>query len=169
VTFRLAGSLPQQLIGEMRERVQQNHGVRANAGSGVARLPVVEVEKVLDAGYGPQHLARPEVAAVVASALQTFDGIRYKLFAWCTMPNHVHVVFQPLGDRGLADILHSWKSFTAREAQRKFGINGAFWQREYYDHWVRDEEQFLRAVRYVEQNPARAGLEEWRWVEVAPR
>ena len=113
--------------------------------------------------------ARPEIADAVAGALRAFDGVRYRLFAWCVMPNHVHVVFQPSQGSGLAEILHSWKSFTAREAQRKFGIRGAFWQREYYDHLIRDEEQFFRAVKYVAENPVRAGLEGWKWVEVAPR
>jgi len=124
---------------------------------------------MLDAGHGPKHLARPEIAGMIASSLRAFDGTRYKLFAWCVMPNHVHVVFRPFADLSLAGILHSWKSFTARTAQRKFGLCGSFWQREYYDHLIRDEEQFLRAVRYVAENPAKSGLVDWRWVEVAPR
>ena len=84
------------------------------------------------------------------------------------MPNHVHVVFQPLGEWELARILHSWKSFTAHRVLREFGIRGTFWQREYYDHLIRDGEQFSRAVKYVVENPRRAGLEGWRWVGVAP-
>ncbi len=82
------------------------------------------------------------------------------------MPNHVHVVFQPLAGHGLADILHSWKSFTAKKANRLLGRLGEFWQREYYDHLIRDGEEFQRIVRYVGENPRRAGLRNWPWVEV---
>jgi REP element-mobilizing transposase RayT len=42
-----------------------------------------------------------------------------------------------------------------------------FWQREAYDHWVRNETEFERIRRYIEENPVRAGLaatsEEYPW------
>ena len=46
------------------------------------------------------------------------------------------------------------------------GRTGKFWQREYYDHLIRDAEQLDRAVRYVAENPQRAGLKHWQWAEV---
>jgi len=169
VTFRLAGSLPTFLLEGLRAKLRAETAAENTPRARLSKLPLKDVEKILDAGHGPKHLAIPEIANMVEGALRTYDEVRYKLFAWCLMPNHVHVVFRPLGKWGLAQILHSWKSFTAREVQRKFGMRGAFWQREYYDHLIRDEEQFLRAVRYVAENPTRAGLEGWRWVGVAPR
>ena len=169
VTFRLAGSLPSELLVELKARLGQNDSARTIANARVQKFPIKEIEKILDAGHGPNHMAQPEIADLVERALRAFDGVRYKLFAWCVMPNHVHVVFQALGEWGLAQILHSWKSYTARQAQRKFEIRGAFWQREYYDHLIRDNEQFTRAVKYVAENPVRAGLEGWRWVGIAPR
>lgn len=169
VTFRLAGSLPRFLLEELRAKLRAELPTNSTSDARVKKFHAKEVENFLDVGHGPQHLARPEIAEAVTAALRAFDGVRYKLFAWCLMPNHVHVVFQPLGEWELASILHSWKSFTARRAQREFGIRGAFWHREYYDHLIRDGEQFSRAVKYVVENPARAGLEGWRWVGVAPR
>jgi hypothetical protein len=44
-----------------------------------------------------------------------------------------------------------------------------FWQRGYFDRLVRDGEEFTRIVRYVAQNPAKAGLKNWRWAEVSTR
>jgi REP element-mobilizing transposase RayT len=167
VTFRLAGSLPEFVLEEIRAK-SRARAPKKTSETLLKKFPAKEIEKLLDAGHGPKHLARAEVADVVEGALRAFDGVRYKLFAWCVMPNHVHVVFQPLGDWELARILHSWKSFTAHRVSREFGIVGAFWQREYYDHLIRDGEQFSRAVKYVVENPQRAGLEGWRWVGVAP-
>lgn len=80
------------------------------------------------------------------------------------MPNHVHTIVQPLPDYELPDLLHSWKSFTAKAANRLLGKTGEFWQTEYYDHLIRDEEDYAHGVRYVLENPLRAGLEEWPWV-----
>jgi REP element-mobilizing transposase RayT len=122
------------------------------------------VEKFLDEGRGACWLRRKEVAAVVAGALKHFEGQRYRLVAWCVMPNHVHAVVQPLFGAGLPDILHSWKSFSAKEANRLIGRRGAFWQPEYYDHLIRDEKDFARQVEYVLANPLRAGLKDWEWV-----
>jgi REP element-mobilizing transposase RayT len=109
-------------------------------------------------------LANEAVAKVVADALRHFDGVQHELFAWCVMPNHVHVVFQVLAEYTLPQIMHSWKSYSAKQANKILGRSGYFWQREYYDHLVRDVSEFHRAVAYVIDNPKRAGLKNWEWV-----
>ncbi len=106
----------------------------------------------------------PRIAAIVADALRHFQGERYRLLAWCVMPNHVHVVFSPLGQNALASIVHSWKSFSAQAANRLLRRSGPFWQREYFDHLVRDEVSLARILRYVGQNPSTADLRDWPWV-----
>ena len=95
-----------------------------------------------------------------------FDDKRYRLFAWCVMPNHVHAVVRILPGHALAEVIHSWKSFTAKRANELLGLNGHFWQREYYDHLLRDERQLEHAIHYVAQNPEKANLKNWRWVWV---
>ncbi len=64
--------------------------------------------------------------------------------------------------------MKSLKGSTAREANRLLGRTGEpFWQRESYDHWVRDEREWRRIEFYIENNPVKAGLvsraEEYRW------
>ena len=76
----------------------------------------VQIESWLDAGMGSCALRNPNVAAMVQTALLRFDGERYRLLAWCIMPNHVHVLIQPLVP--LAGIVQSWKSFTGRWAMQ---------------------------------------------------
>ena len=60
-------------------------------------------------------------------------------------------------------MVHSWKSFSAKQANRILGRHGVFWQREYYHHLIRSEEEFERAIRYVAENPAKANLKDWKW------
>jgi hypothetical protein len=43
---------------------------------------------------------------------------------------------------------------------------GTLWQNESYDHWIRNEEEFARAVQYILDNPRKAGLSAWPWVYV---
>jgi REP element-mobilizing transposase RayT len=80
------------------------------------------------------------------------------------MPNHVHVIVEPLPSHELSDILQSWKSFTAKGANRLLQREGVFWQKESYDHIVRDRDELERTIRYVRGNPANARLKDWPWV-----
>nr|WP_249355763.1 transposase [Chloracidobacterium aggregatum] len=83
------------------------------------------------------------------------------------MPNHVHVLVTPLHGNSLSSILHGWKSFTAKEANRRLGREGPFWMEEYFDRAIRDENHFRRVVEYIGNNPVKAGLcpepSAWRW------
>ena len=85
------------------------------------------------------------------------------------MPNHVHVVARQFPGYRLAELLHTWKSFTAKQIGKLLTIQGSFWQREYYDHLLRSEAEFEHALRYVAANPMRAGLKDWPWVWVRGR
>lgn len=53
---------------------------------------------------------------------------------------------------------------TSKEANRSLDRTGAFWQREYYDRLVRDEQELERAIEYVRANPENAGLSGWKWL-----
>ena len=121
------------------------------------------VERYLDAGHGACWLQRDDVAQIVANALRYFDGKRYRLWAWCIMPNHVHVVVQPLAGYELPSILHSWKSYTANEINKLLKRTGTVWQTEYYDHLVRNDPDFQHCVEYTLHNPEQAGLKGWKW------
>jgi len=174
VTFRLADSLPAGWLHKIKIERQaaieeaRRHGatILVAEEKRIRRLFSQRTEEYLDKGSGSCSLANSAHAEVVAGALCHFAGVRYKLYAWCVMPNHVHVVFQPHPGFSLAEIVHSWKSFTAHKIKSASAPGEGLWQREYYDHLIRDGKQFARAVRYVAENPERAGLKGWRWVEV---
>jgi REP element-mobilizing transposase RayT len=116
---------------------------------------------------GSCMLARPEIAQLIQYALRHFHGQRYYLSAWCVMPNHVHAVVTPHDGWELSAILHSWKSFTAHQANKMLKRQGTFWERESFDHLIRSFEHFEAFVHYVENNPVEARLcqapEDWAW------
>jgi REP element-mobilizing transposase RayT len=148
------------------------------------------IEKALDAGYGSCILQERQIGQMVYESLGHFaagdvqadvvndevatsqtrragDDVRYVLLARCVMSNHVHVVFQPLRGYGLDSILHSWKSYTAKKINKALGQSGHVWQREYYDHLIRDEAELSATLQYVLNNPKKAGLRDWSWVEAS--
>jgi REP element-mobilizing transposase RayT len=128
----------------------------------MAELQESMIEPVLNESHGECWLQRPEIAGLVLDALKHFDGDRYTLLCWSVMPNHVHAILQPHEGQKLENILHSWKSFTAKMANELLGRTGGFWQEEYYDHVVRDGEDFRNQIRYVLENP-RKGQAAGEW------
>jgi REP element-mobilizing transposase RayT len=174
VTFRLADSLPQELIIQIRqEREILENSKTANTDVEADRIRlsrlralIRKAEQFLDEGLGHCYMRDPRIAAIVADAIRHFYD-RYRLLAWCVMPNHVHVLFSPLRGFTLSSILQSWKSYSAHQANRALQRSGVFWQREYFDHLVRSESHLLKFAKYIEQNPQKAGLHSWPWVSTS--
>lgn len=104
---------------------------------------------------------------MVEQALLYFDNDRYRLRAWCVMPNHVHVMIDVWDGHPLHTIIWSWKSWTSRQANARLRRAGAFWHREYYDRFICDAAHLRNAVAYIENNPVKAGLvpaaADWPW------
>ncbi|MCH7227630.1 transposase [Haloferula sp. A504] len=164
VTFRLADSVPRDTL---RSHVAARRAFEANQGPRPWASPVErdyyrrffgKVEHWLDQGSGECLLGEPGNAAILHEALHFHDEQRYRLHAWVVMPNHVHVLFETLGEWTLAQILKSWKGFTARQINERLGRTGPLWQRSYFDRMIRDWPHFGRCVRYILRNPEKAGL-----------
>lgn len=173
VTYRLADALPQRVLVEFQAerdallaKAQVSGTLSPAEQERLDLLVSRRIQRYLDAGAGACHLAKPGVADIVAESLQRYAGTRYQLYAWCVMPNHVHVVMQPLAPATLTTILYTWKSFTSKQIGALLGTHGVLWQREYYDHLIRDDQALWRIIRYVAENPSKANLLDWPWVEV---
>jgi REP element-mobilizing transposase RayT len=100
----------------------------------------------------------PEIAGLVQEALTHFEGDRYFLSNWCIMPNHVHIVVSPLGQHRLSAIIHSWKSYTSHQINKKLGRKGSVWEAESFDHLIRSAQALEHLMNYTESNPVAAGL-----------
>ena len=176
MTFRLVGTLPREVLLQLKQEREQ---IIAQARA--AKRPLTwheqeelfrwysnRVDKYLDAGHGECWLKQPGLADLVAAALRFHQGQRFDLLAWVVMPNHVHAVVHPRPGWTLSKIVQSWKGFTAYEANRILNrVGQTFWQPEAYDHLIRDEEDSHRCCHYTTMNPANAGLcarrEDWKW------
>ena len=104
--------------------------------------------------YEYQPLLGPPERTMTVSALRHFDGVRYDLLAYVVMPDHVHALVRPRGAFKLHEIVHSWKSFTARVLQRDHGRRGRIWLTDYYNRIVRDEREYRDTATYIVGNPA---------------
>ena len=157
-TWRLYDSLPTGFLRRLR------------VGSKLTpKEEFYAAEKLLDKpAEGPLWLKDSRVAEIVVEALYrgAFEGRRFDLHSYSVMANHLHVLLMPLAR--VRNITREIKGSTARSANLALGRTGEpFWQDESFDHWIRNEEQFIRVKNYIERNPVKAGLvsraEDWPW------
>ena len=143
IVFRTAGSLPAQ-AGDMKPDAWNAALDRSQAG---------------------RRLADPAAAGIVEGAMLHFHAQRYRLLAWCVMPNHVHAVIEQVEGYPLGRVVSAWKGYAARRINVLQGRSGPFWASDYFDRYMRDATQLERAIAYVENNPVAAGLaarpEDW--------
>jgi REP element-mobilizing transposase RayT len=178
VTSCLADSLPTHGLGELRayraELDVRNRPPDLTEDEweiAKHKLIFARFDRLIDYQSQVRWLEQPEAAESVRKSMYHFAGQRYDLLAYVVMPSHVHWVLRPLPkwcEEIAADsndqrtprerILHSFKSFTGNECNRLLGRSGKFWQDESYEHCVRNEDELLRIVEYIEQNPVKAGL-----------
>src|ERR1044072_3202431 len=159
IVIHLADSMPIAAVKRWEE------DLRSMPPSDASIEKYRRVEEYLDAGYGSCILRNPDAALAVENALHFFDGERYRLFAWCVMPNHLHALVQPFEGTLLGEMIKSWKVNTTMVINKLCSRSGQLWFDDYHDRYIRDDNHFADAKHYIEMNPVVAGLcrapEEW--------
>ena len=78
--------------------------------------------------------------------------------AWVVMPDHLHWLIQLGEDWSLSNVVKSLKARSALALNRYSNCRGSVWQRAFFDHAIRKEEDVRQLARYIVANPLRAGL-----------
>lgn len=183
VTFRLADSLPQSVILSLQQNleIEINHLKREFPND--CMLRIIDARKrsfgkfdhQLDQSpYGDCYLQQPECANILVEKLLEYDGRYYDLQTYCIMPNHVHILLstatQMIDNQGVwqdeppADYVQLDKILQLIKGGSSFLINkrlkrrGRLWFRDSYDHYVRNEKEWLNIAVYILNNPVKAGL-----------
>ncbi len=89
-----------------------------------------------------------------------------EVWAYCLMPNHVHLVMVPADADGLRATLGEVHRRYTRHVNNRHNWRGHLWQERFYS-FPMDASHLLAAVRYIERNPVAAGIcarpEDWPW------
>ena len=170
VTLRLKGTLPKQVIEEFRkQRTETKDETRTIE---LARKQFASIERLLDATTDHHCLTHPQVAPLIWNNLEWMHKRGWLIYAAVLMSNHMHLLLRNEEGRTqhLLEDLAQFKSYTARIANKALGRNGAFWAREDFDHWIRNHQKFEGTVRYIANNPVKAGLvdhwSKWEWFRI---
>lgn len=144
----------------------------------IQKLYFKKVDDYLDkAEYGPTYLANPLAAEKLVEKLHSFDGNLYNLVAFTVMSNHFHFLIDtslhldsipsdiPITTENyipLKTIMQLVKGGSSYEINKVIGRKGRLWQPESYDHFSRTVQEFFNIIRYIANNPVKAGLvEKW--------
>lgn len=95
-------------------------------------------------------------AELFADVLRHYAATEYALHAFVVMHDHFHLLLSPSGS--IERTMQCIKGGFSYRAKGELGWNGPIWQTGFTDHRIRDEDDYRQHVRYLEQNPVRAGL-----------
>ncbi len=166
IVFRLAWSIPVAKQKELREQ----KGYQSYIDS------YVRFDNYLDTCSSLNWLMNSRIARTTIETLHVHNTQKYNLIAYCIMPNHVHLILEPLfkykeTPYTLTEIMHSIKTYTAKKGNEILSRKGQFWAHESYDHLIRNEKELYNQIEYLKNNPVKAGLvsdqDDWQYTWVA--
>ena len=112
---------------------------------------------------------------IIRYQLHRWDDVMYELHAYVIMPDHLHLLIEPLPRDGeytpLHLIMHTIKRLSSTRINNRRKKRQTVWEMESYDSLIRSPLNYLRVVEYIKRNPVNAGLtesaNEWPWLFVA--
>jgi putative transposase len=162
VTVRCADSLPRPVVERLREIHDslQRLEPQSDQFAALQRRYFHTMERHLDAGLGGCRLRDSRAAQTVVAELAALEEWDIAVPHFSIMPNHWHAMLEPRAEctRTLSEIMRRVKGRTARAINASFGDQGTFWQREWFDRWMRTQAEWEKCVAYIRSNPVKAGL-----------
>ncbi|WP_035003741.1 transposase [Lebetimonas sp. JH292] len=117
------------------------------------------IDKYLDNSLKGAYL-NDEIFEFLKDFLINLDKIFYELIAFTIMPNHIHLLFKQIKDLDI--IIKKIKGESAYRINKMLNKSGKFWEKNYYDKVIRNEEHFNIVYNYIKFNGFKAGLKDWK-------
>ncbi len=175
VTFRLADSLPQYIIDNIKteyESIKQQL-LKEGCQKELEFLKVKkhnQLEKYLDKGYGSCILKNKQYQDIIIQTLEHDNNLMYELHCYVIMPNHIHLLIEPKEQATIQQIIKTIKSVSAHKINSYTNQIGSIWQKEYFDRIIRNEDHYNRVVNYIRQTPSHCSPSEYiLWERGRPR
>ena len=129
------------------------------------RLPHLEIEGSYYHLVFQLKIAKLSNAEIVMVLKHIREGHEkyYRLIAAQIMPDHAHLILQPIEGYSLPRVMKGIKSTTARMINRFRNRTGSVWKENYFDRIIRSPKDLDEKLNYMLENPIRAGLVEDGW------
>jgi len=111
---------------------------------------------IIGTGENRDVFSDPAINREIIKTLKTSAKLYgYQLLSYCLMPDHVHILVQATeSPKDLRRFIRGFKSFSTKSVGKNL------WQRSFYEHILRREENLVDVARYILNNPVRKGLVE---------
>jgi putative transposase len=106
----------------------------------------------------PVFFETGDYLAFLDSLGQTKERYPFRLFGYCLMGNHYHLVLQPGSGQSISRIIQSLTVAHTWRHHRQSSSSGHVWQGRFKSPVIEEDEHLLTVLRYVEANPLRAGM-----------
>ena len=174
VTFRLRGSLPLQVIQDLREKREKIQQMASEKDKHkFEQFEFKIIENILDSVNNNDNafLCRDNIATIL---MERFSFLEEKYCwqfpAYVIMPNHIHCMCIDNTEGvniSLTRLIGEFKRYTSRKINMILGHSGRVWVDENFDHWCRTTDEEAKIIEYIANNPVKAGLvakkEDWKW------
>jgi REP element-mobilizing transposase RayT len=147
VTFRTHDS-----IDDFLKRISDDESISV-------RLREYRIDEYLDNSSRGAYL-NGQVLDYLRDFFISKDKSLYDLVAFAIMPNHVHILFKQQGS--LSKTMQILKGSSSITINRLLNRKGKFWEVNYHDRAIRDENHFFTVYNYIENNPIKANLKDSR-------
>ena len=99
-----------------------------------------------------------EFGSYCAQLLRQLCGeCKFRIFAYCFMPDHIHLLMQGDGSVSIISLIQRFKSISTLNS-RQFGFTGRIYQPRFYDHFLRKADEIEKQAKYILENPIRKRL-----------
>ncbi len=170
VTIHLHGAVPEVAHQRIRELSAEFRRSDVDCKDNVdhqylelSRRIFLEMERWLDRSPAVAHFRHAPLAEMIVESIEHRQHRRiWEMLSFVVMPSHLHLFFELNNDLSLKRELEKFKRWTGHQASKmdtQFS-NTRFWQTEWFDHWSRSEEGDEKIMRYIQNNPIKAGLAE---------
>jgi len=141
------------------------------------RLPHIEIPEhtyFITFRTHQYRILNSEEKDIICDVIDFNKGIKYDLISYVILPDHVHVILTPLRGKEdfhrIQDIIKSIKGFSAYRINEVSREKGSIWQAGYFDKVIRDENDLLKKLQYIVNNPLKAdvveNIESYKWIYV---
>ena len=167
ITIRCEGSLPRAAQERIREIRATLDTIEPNSPdfAQLQRQYFLTAEKHLDTGCGFAPFTSSSLCEVAIQAFRKSTAEGWEFGGSVIMPNHIHLLMQKVADSGLSlkKALERLKGRSARQVNQAMKRQGRFWQEDWFDRWMRNEAERQKTIRYIRNNPVKAGLgQDWK-------
>ncbi len=176
ITFCLYNALPSKVVKEIQEeydlkinkikKEQNSKDERNTSFYKLGKKYFADYDILLERySRDDDFLKNTKVTQIIINKMKEYDGKRYDLLAYCVMSNHVHILFCTAGyeNETVSKTMQLIKGGSAYESNQVLKREGKFWQKESYDHYIRNDNELKNIVHYILENPVKASIvKEWK-------